>query len=142
MAAKKKTASKSSKKATASKSPAKKSGKKKASKKKAAAKPASKKSAGKKSAGKKAASAKAEAEPSGKAKKSGASSMDVNLGQVFALRPRVETSFRPADFTTARQQLRADTFDSPQEAARAVAEKALELTHGGPPRTGGKGQRW
>jgi hypothetical protein len=56
----------------------------------------------------------------------------VNLGHIFALRPRVETSFRQADFRAARQLLEDEAYASIEEAARAVAEKALELTHAGP----------
>lgn len=64
------------------------------------------------------------------AKKSGFSSLDVNMGQVFALRPRIETSFRPDDFRTAKYHLEEESFKDANEAARAVALKALELTHG------------
>ena len=66
----------------------------------------------------------------------------MNLGQVFALRPRVETSFRQADFATARRQLEDESFATLEEAARAVAEKALELTHGGPVGRSRKPGRW
>ena len=54
---------------------------------------------------------------------------DVNLGHVFALRPRVSTTFKQADFLTARRQLEGEGWASIQEAARAVAEKALSLTN-------------
>lgn len=54
----------------------------------------------------------------------------VNLGHVFALKPRVQTSFRQADFRTAKIHLQDEGFATFEEAARAVAEKALELTHG------------
>jgi len=66
------------------------------------------------------------------------SSMSVNLGQVFSLRPRVSTTFRQADFLTARLRLQDEAYASSEEAARAVAEKALELTHEGPPKRGFK----
>ena len=52
------------------------------------------------------------------------------MGHIFALRPRVETSFRPDDFRTARQQLEDESFKNANEAAQAVVEKALALTHG------------
>ena len=101
---------------------AKKSSKKKsAAKKKTAAKAGAKKVAPKKAAPKKAA-----------AKKSAASSSVVMMGHVFSLRPRVTTAFKPDDFRRARQLLEDESFQNLQEAARAVAEKALELTQGGP----------
>ena len=53
------------------------------------------------------------------------SSMSVNLGHVFSLRPRVTTSFRQADFLTARRLLQDEAYADIEEAARAVAEKAL-----------------
>ncbi len=66
---------------------------------------------------------------SGAAAKSGpASSMSVNTGHVFSLRPRVNSSYRQADFFKARLQLQDESYASIQEAARAVADKALELT--------------
>ncbi|MFP8873309.1 MAG: hypothetical protein VCB42_01970 [Myxococcota bacterium] len=68
-----------------------------------------------------------------KASKDAVSSLSVNLGHVFALRPRVSTTFRQPDFLTARHMLQDESYGSIPEAARAVAEKALELTHDGPP---------
>ena len=65
--------------------------------------------------------------------KSGVSSMSVNIGHVFTLRPRVNTSYRRADFMVARQLLENENYANVQEAARAVVEKALELTHRGSP---------
>ena len=56
------------------------------------------------------------------------SSLDVNVGHVFSLRPRVTTSFKPRDFSAAKQRLQDESYANIQEAARAVAEKALELT--------------
>lgn len=74
-------------------------------------------------------------------KPSGAfSSTNVNLGHVFALRPRVPTSFRQPDFVRARQLLEGEAFQSLEDAARAVADKALELTRGGPLGRGGRKQ--
>ena len=60
------------------------------------------------------------------------SSLAVNMGHVFSLRPRVEKSFRPGDFSTAKHLLQDESYADLREAARAVAEKALELTHDGP----------
>ena len=71
-------------------------------------------------------------------KKATISSMSVHLGHVFSLRPPVKTSFRQEDFRTARQLLRDETYASIQEAARAVAEKALAMTHEKPPKRGFK----
>lgn len=68
--------------------------------------------------------------------KNGISSLNVNMGQIIALRPRVSTSFRQPDFLDARRALEDESYDSPDEAARAVAEKALALTQtGGPAQT-------
>jgi hypothetical protein len=66
------------------------------------------------------------------------------MGQIFALRPRVATSFRPDDFRAARQLLQEEPFENADAAARAVVEKALELTHGGqlPSRKGRSQNRW
>ena len=104
---------------------AKKSAKKTA--KKTARKTAKKKTAGKvgKKAGKKAAKAKA-------------SSLEVNMGHVFALRPRVNTSFKAGDFHAAKYQLQDEPYSDISEATKAVAEKALELTHGGSKKTGNR----
>lgn len=73
------------------------------------------KSVGKKSAGKK-----------------GASSLAVNMSHVFALRPRATTSFKAGDFSTAKYQLQDESYSDIHAAAKAVVEKALELTHGSP----------
>jgi hypothetical protein len=62
------------------------------------------------------------------ARKGGVSAADVNLGHVFALRPAVPKAFRQEDFRAARHLLEDETYASLEEAARAVAEKALELT--------------
>ena len=53
------------------------------------------------------------------------------MGHIFSLRPRVPTSFRQDHFREARHALSEDSFKNSAEAARAVAEKALELTHDG-----------
>lgn len=70
--------------------------------------------------------------------KKGATSAEVHLGHVFALRPRVPTSFRPDDLRRAKQMLAAERFASVSEAARAVAGKALELTREGAPAARGR----
>jgi hypothetical protein len=64
------------------------------------------------------------------------SALDVNLGHVFALRPRVSTSFRQEDFRAAKHLLEEEGYARIEEAARAVVEKALSLTReaGGTPR--------
>lgn len=73
----------------------------------------------------------------------GVSSLAINLGHVFALRPRVETSFRPADFQRAKHLLKDESYASSEAAARAVAEKALGLTHEGTSHPGGSRRgRW
>ena len=111
----------SSRKGTPKKSPAKKA----AAKNDAAAKKKKKKKTASRSAPQKVV---AEQKPS-KAR-SGASSTQVMMGHMFALRPRVSTSFRPDDFRRARQSLADEPYANIQDAARAVAEKAHELTRG------------
>ncbi len=69
------------------------------------------------------------------------SSLSVNLGHIFALRPRVESSFRPGHLSTAKQFFRDSLFPTIEDAARAVAEKAVELTRDGPGGRGSKGKR-
>jgi hypothetical protein len=76
------------------------------------------------------------AEPAKKKTKGGVSSTSVNLGHIFSLRPRVSKTFRQADFLTARHLLQDQDYADIEAAARAVAEKALELTHKGPPKRG------
>jgi len=107
--------------------------KKSSSKKKPAAKKqaAPKKAASKKAAPKKAAVKKAAVKKAA-AKKPAVTSGQVMMGHVFSLRPRVITAFRPDDFRRAKQLLEEEPFKDLQEAARAVAEKALELTQDGP----------
>ena len=154
MAAKKKRAAKAAKTrsgAVAARKAAKKAGAKKkpAAGKKAAAKAAPKKAAPKKAAPRKAATKKAPEKTPAKTpakKRSGVSSLDVNLGHIFALRPRLATSFRPDDLRVARQLLQDESYKTIPEAARAVAERALDLTHDGPQsgtrRPGPGGNRW
>lgn len=139
MAARKST-SKVTKKATGTKKPA---AKKAAPKKAATKKAATKKAATKKAAPKKAAPKKAEAKkPASKkpaAKKAaakGAFVKDVHMGHIFALKPRVDKSFRQDDLRRAKELLVDEAYESPVAAARALAEKALELTRKGPPKRG------
>ncbi len=68
----------------------------------------------------------------------GVSAAAVNLGHVFALRPRESTSFRQQDFLAARRLLQDESFGSLEEAARAVARRALALTHDVKGRPGGR----
>ena len=70
------------------------------------------------------------ADDEGDAKPSAAgtvSSKTVNMGNVFALRPRVTTSFRQENFLEARRRLEDEPYSTQEEATRAVAERALEL---------------
>ncbi len=60
------------------------------------------------------------------------SSIAVNLGHIFALRPRVSTAFPPGQLNTAKHFLRDESYATIEDAARAVAAKALELTQKGP----------
>lgn len=119
--------------ATRKKTPAR---KKAASTRAAAAKPAAgKRAAPKADAKRTTAEAEATAKPAATAKPkperpAGAvTASQVNLGHVFALKPRVSTSFKQADFLAARHLLEDESYGSLGEAARAVAEKALALTN-------------
>lgn len=135
------------KKAAARKTPSKKGAAKKASPKKAAAKQAvPKKADAKKAAPTKATGAKdagAKAAPAAKTKRAadGISSTAVNMGMLFALRPRVNKSFRQDDFLTARRLLADESYATLEEAARAVAERALALSHEPKGRRGDKHRR-
>jgi hypothetical protein len=139
MAARKSTTKKASpakktatKKASAKKAPAKKAPAKKVATKKAAAKkPAAKAT---KKAPKAAESKPAESKPA----KKGVSSTQVNMGSVFSLRPRVSTTFRQDDFVTAKRLLEDESYGSIQEAARAVVERALEMSNDPKSRPGAK----
>ena len=111
--------------------------KKPAAKKAATKKPAAKKAAAKKAAAKKAAAKKPVAKKAAaKPKAKDALAKDVHVGHVFALKPRVDKSFRRDDFRQAKELLQDEAYESPAAAARAVAEKALELTRKGPPKRG------
>jgi hypothetical protein len=133
------------KKAPAKKAPAKKAAAKKAATKKAPAKKTpAKKAAASKPAAKKAAPKKATAGEATAAKDAGTekkkaaakfSANDVNMAHIFALRPRIATSFRPEDLRSAKHFLAEESFESTTAAARAVAEKALDLIHSGPSTT-------
>ena len=105
----------------------------KATTKKATSERAAKKAPAAKKATRKRAPAtkKEEAAPAAKKKAAskGVSSTAVNMGNLFALRPRVNTSFRQEDFLTARRLLEEESYGSLEEAARAVAERALELSN-------------
>jgi hypothetical protein len=69
------------------------------------------------------------------------SALEVNLGHVFGLRPRVNTSFRQNHFVEARRTLAEERFASVEEAARAVAEEALSRTRGAAARPGKERRR-
>jgi len=53
----------------------------------------------------------------------------VNLGHVAALRPRTHTGFKPEAFQDAKRALVGVRYATIEEAARAVAEKAVELSN-------------
>lgn len=66
---------------------------------------------------------------------------NVTLPHLFSLRPRVETSFPQDQFRAARQDLEDERYESLEEAARAVAAKALELTRDPASKKKKKGRR-
>ena len=84
--------------------------------------PAKKSSAAKKSAPKKPSVVK----KAGASKAQEVSVAAVNLGHIFALRPRVNTAFPQAEFLKAKRELADERYASIPDAARALAEKALE----------------
>ncbi|MEE3330295.1 MAG: hypothetical protein VX246_05455 [Myxococcota bacterium] len=103
--------------------------------KKPARKSGTKKATGSKSTAKKAAtSEKPEAEEPAPKANSGIRSNQVVLAHIFALKPRVAMAFKPDDFRQAKQLLEDESYESIPEAARAVAERALELTNTGMPK--------
>jgi hypothetical protein len=111
-------------------------GKKSTGKKSTAKKAGAKKGSAKKSGAKKASAAKSEAaEKKSPATKGSFKPADVHLGHIFALRPRVTTSFRPEDLRSAKHALVEEAYESAGAAARAVADKALELLQDGPAKT-------
>ena len=71
-----------------------------------------------------------------KKKKAEVSVDAVNLGHIFALRPRVTTAFPQDAFHKAKDELRDERFGSIEEAARAVAQKALETSQKKPAKHG------
>ncbi len=132
------------KKATSAKSA--KAAPKTATKKKSGAKAAPKRSVTRKAAERKPAEAAAppatEAATTETASAGGAfTASSVHLGHVFALRPRVQTSFEIGHFQQAKVLLEGESFADEAGAARAVAEKALELTHKGGSKKGKRGDR-
>jgi hypothetical protein len=87
-----------------------------------AARKTTKKAAGGKKAG-------AGATPKEPAKPAKVSSLSVNRGHLFALRPRVSAAFRPEDFLAAKRALEGEEYATIEEAARAVANHALALSN-------------
>jgi len=87
------------------------------------------KATGRKSTAKRASTKKAstrpKAAPAAKARKGEVGVEPVTLGHIFALRPKVNTSFPQAEFLEAKRELAGKCYGSIEEAARAVAEKAL-----------------
>jgi hypothetical protein len=61
-------------------------------------------------------------------RKGSASSMDVTLGHIFSIRPRINTGFRQHDLFEAKRALIDEVFSNLGDAARAVAEEALAIT--------------
>ncbi len=104
--------------------------KKKASPKKAAPKIKKAKAAATETVAREKPSTKPESAPPPDRPEGAISSMDVSLGHIFALRPRTNTSFRPADLSQARRALATEVYADLAEAARAVAEEALSMTRG------------
>ena len=60
----------------------------------------------------------------------------VNMAHVFALRPRVTTAFSQEMLRRAKEELREERYETVQDAARAVATKALELSQKKPGKHG------
>jgi hypothetical protein len=98
---------------------------------------------GKKAATRRAPEAAIQESPSGAAPKpktkpgGKASSLAVHRAHVFALRPRVSAAFREEDFLAAKRLLEDEAYASLEEAARAVAERALSLSNDPKRRRGG-----
>jgi len=72
--------------------------------------------------------------PAAVAPAGGVSTREVNRGHVFALQPRVNAGFSPQAFDDARRELSDVLYGTIDEAARAVAERALELSNERPDR--------
>lgn len=73
-------------------------------------------------------------------KASGIKASVIHLGHIFSLRPRAETSFEPRHLQSAKVLLQDEKYPDLDTAARAVAEKALELTHKGGSKKGRRDQ--
>jgi hypothetical protein len=56
----------------------------------------------------------------------------VLLGHVMALRPRIHVGFKPSAFADAKRALADARYASLEEAARAVVEKAIEISNASP----------
>jgi len=56
----------------------------------------------------------------------------VSLGHVMALRPRIHVGFKPSAFMDAKRALVDSRYASIEEAARAVARKAIEISNDSP----------
>jgi hypothetical protein len=54
---------------------------------------------------------------------------EVLLGHVMALRPRIHVGFKPSAFADAKRALVEERYASIETAARAVAEKAIEISN-------------
>ena len=54
---------------------------------------------------------------------------EVVLGHVMALRPRIHVGFKPSAFSDAKRALADARYATIEEAARAVAEKAIEISN-------------
>jgi len=59
----------------------------------------------------------------------GITAADVNLGHIAGLKPRTHTGFKPEAFQEAKRLLADARYATIAEAARAVAEKATELSN-------------
>jgi hypothetical protein len=65
------------------------------------------------------------------AERSGIRASAVNMGHIFALRPRATTSFPQQALHDAKLALADESYATIADAARAVADRALEITHDG-----------
>ena len=54
---------------------------------------------------------------------------EVLLGHVMGLRPRIHVGFKQSAFADAKRALAEARYASIDEAARAVAEKAIEISN-------------
>ena len=72
----------------------------------------------------------ATAKPVGPPRATGTISADaVSLGHVMSLRPRVHVGFKPTAFSDAKRALAENRYATIEEAARAVADKAIEISN-------------